>query len=69
MRVFLGFLVVFLVASEVSGESDLYEDEGACLFVEVGLDGVGCVRDPSCVYEVRSCAVARFEEGLCVLFG
>ena len=34
--VLLGLLCVFLVASEVLGESNLYENEGASLFVEVG---------------------------------
>ncbi len=64
--VLLGILRVFLVASEVPGELNLYEDEGACLFVEVDLAGVGRVRDSSSVYEVRSCAVASLKEGLCL---
>ena len=45
--VLLGLLHVFLVTSEVPGEANLYEDEGTCLFVEVGLAGVGRVRDSS----------------------
>jgi len=64
--VIIGLLRVFLVASEVPGEPNLYEDEGACLFVKVGLAGVGRVRDSSGVYEVRSCAVASLEESLCL---
>ena len=66
--VLLDLLRVFLVASEVPGEPSLYEDEGSCHFVEVGLAGVGYVQDTSCVYEVRTCVFACFEEGLCVLF-
>jgi len=64
--VLLGLLRVFLVASEVPGESNLCEDEGACLFVEVGMAGVGRVRDFFGVYEIRSCAVASLEGGLCL---
>jgi len=65
--VLLGLLRVFLVASEVPGESDLYEDEGACLFVEVCLAYVDSVWDFPCVYEVRGWAVAFLEESLCLL--
>jgi len=43
----LGLLRVFLVASEVPGEPTLYNDGGACPFVEVGLAGIGRVRDSS----------------------
>ena len=57
-EVLIGLLRVFLVASEVPGEPNLCEDDGACPFVEVGLAGVGRVRDSSCAYEVRSCAYA-----------
>ncbi len=66
-KVLLALLRVFLVASEVPGEPNLYEDEGACPFFEVGLAGVGHVRDSSCVYEVRSCSMASLEESLCLL--
>jgi len=64
--VLLGLLRVSLVASEVPGKPDLYKDEGACLFAEIGLAGVGRVRDSSAVYEVQSCAVASLEESLCL---
>jgi hypothetical protein len=64
--VLLGILRVFLVASEVPGEHNLYEDEAACLFVEVHLTRVKRVRDSSVVYEVRSCAVASLDEGVCL---
>ena len=50
--VLLGILRVFLVASEVSGEPNLYEDEVAYIFDEVGLAGVGRVRGRSGAYEV-----------------
>ena len=43
--VLLGLLRVFLVSSGVPGESNLCEDEGPCFSVEVGLAGVGRVRD------------------------
>jgi hypothetical protein len=62
--VLLGLIRVFLVTSEVPGKPNLYEDEGACLFVEVYLAGVDSVRDSSCIYEVRGCAVASLEESL-----
>lgn len=65
--VLLVILRVFLVASEVPGEPNLYENEGACLFVEVSLAGVGRVWDSSSVYEARSCATASLEESLCIL--
>ena len=65
-RVLLVFFRMFLVASEVPGEPNLYEDEGACIFVEVGLVGVGPDRDSFGVYEVRSCVVAFLEESLCL---
>ena len=64
--VLIGLFRMFLVASEVSGEPNLYEDEDACLFVEVGLAGVGRVRDPSRLYEVWRCAVASVVEILCL---
>jgi len=54
--VLLVIIRVFIVASEVPGEPNLYENEGACLFVEVILAGVGRVLDSSSVYEARSCA-------------
>ena len=66
-EVFLGLLRVFLVTSEVPGKPNLYEDEGACLFFEVGLAGVGRVRDSSCVYEAWGCAVAALKESVCLL--
>ena len=62
--VLLDLLRVFLDASEVPGELNLYEDESACLFVEVDLAEVGRVRDSFGVYEVRSCVVASLEECL-----
>ena len=65
--VLLSLLRVLLVVSDVPGEPNLYEDEGACPFFEVGLIKVGRVHDSSCVYEVRSCAVASLEESLCLL--
>ena len=65
--VLIGLLSVFLVASEVPGDLNLYEDENACPFVEDGLAGVGRLRDSSCVYEVRSCAETSLEESLCLL--
>jgi len=64
--VLLDLLRVFLVASDVTEEPNLYEDEGACLFVEVGLAGVWRVRDSFGVFEIRSCAVASLEESLCL---
>ena len=54
----LGLLRVFLVASEISGETNLYENEGAYIFAEIGPARVERVRDSSSVYEVRRCAVA-----------
>jgi hypothetical protein len=61
--VLLGLLFVFLFTSEVSGESNLYENEGAYLiFVEASQAGVGCVWDASGIYEVLLCAVASLEE-------
>ncbi len=60
--VLLGLLRVCLVASEVSGEPNLNENEGAQLFVEVGASVVRCVRDSSGVDEVRGCAVTSLEE-------
>ena len=65
--VLLGLLCVFLVASEISDESNLRENECAEFFVEGGQAGVGCVRDASDVYEFRRCAVASLEESLCFL--
>ncbi len=62
--VFIGFLLVFFVASKVPRESNFNENEGACPFVESGPSGVRCIRDTFCVYEVRRCAMASFEEGL-----
>ena len=64
--VLFGLLRVFLVESEVPGEPNLYGHEVAWLFVEVVLAGVGRARDSSRVYEIRSCAMASLEEGLCL---
>ncbi len=64
--VLIGLLRVFLLASWVSEKSNLDEDESAQLLVDVCETGVGCVRDASCVYEVRSCAVVFLEESLCL---
>jgi len=66
--VLLGLLVEFDVATEVPSEADLDEDEGALHYVEGGRVGRGCVWDPSCVDEVRCCAMSGFEHhlSLCV---
>jgi len=63
----IGLLFVFLVASEISGESNLHENECAEFLVEGGQVGVGCVRDASSVCEVQRCAMASLEESLCPL--
>ena len=62
--VLLCLLVELNVASEVPVEVDLDEDEGALLFDEGGRVGRGSVWDPSCVYEVRCCAMSGFEQQL-----
>jgi hypothetical protein len=59
--VVLGFLVVLNVAAEVFVEADLDEDEGALSFVEGCRVGRGGVGDPSCVDEVRCCAMFCFK--------
>ena len=66
--VFLGLFVELNVAAEVPAEADLDEDEGALLSVEGGRVGRGSVRDPSCVDEIRCCAMSGVEQylGLCV---
>jgi hypothetical protein len=66
--VFLGLLLVFFVATKVPREPNLNENEDTCTFVETSPSRVGRIRDPSCVYEVRRCAMASFEEGFIYLF-
>ncbi len=51
--VLLNLLCVFLVASFISLEDSLDEDEIAQLLINVVEAGVWCVRNASCVYEVR----------------
>ncbi len=60
--VLLGLLVEFNVAAEVRAEADLDDDEGALYFVEICRIGRGSVWDPSCVDEVRCCAMSGFEQ-------
>ena len=64
----LGLLVKLNVATEVSAEADLDEDEGALLSVEGGRVGRWSVWDPSFVDEVRCCAMSGFARhlGLCM---
>jgi hypothetical protein len=62
--VLLGIFVKLNVAAEVHAKADLDEDEGALLFVEGGRVGRGSVWDPSCVDEVRCCAMSGFEQHL-----
>ena len=63
-----GLLVELDVAVEVSLEADLDDDEGALFSVKRGRVGRGSVRDPSCVYEVRCCAMPGFKQhlGMCM---
>ena len=62
--VLLGLLVELNGEAEVPANSDLDETEGALLFVEGGRIGRGSVWDPSCVDEVRCCAMSGFEQQL-----
>ena len=59
--VFLGLLVELNVAAEVLVEADIDKDEGSRFFVEGGRVGRGSIRDPSCVDEVRCCAMSGVE--------
>ena len=60
-RVLLGLFVELNVATEVFVEADLNEDEGALFYVEGGRVGRWSAWDPSCVDEVRCCAMSGFE--------
>jgi len=52
------------VAVEVPAEADPYDDEGALFLVERCWVRGGSVWDPSCVDEVRSCALPGLEQRL-----
>jgi len=65
-EVFIGLISVFIVASEISGESNLKENECAQFLVEGSQSGVRYGRDASSVNEVRRCAVVPLEESLCL---
>jgi hypothetical protein len=58
--VFLGLLVDLDVAAEVPAEADLDNDEGAQFPIERGRIGGGSVWDPSCMDEIRWCAMSGF---------
>ena len=59
-----GLLSLPLVASEVSAEDDLGEEEVALLPVEGGQVRLGAVRDSSGVDEVGGCSMPRAEEAV-----
>jgi len=59
--VFLGLLVEINLAAEVLAEADLDDDEGAPFSVKRGRVGGGSVCDPSCIEEIRFCAMSGFE--------
>ena len=59
-----GLLSLPLVASEVSAEEDLADDEVALLPVEGGRVRLGVVRDSSGVDEVGGCSMSRAEEAV-----
>ena len=60
--VFLGIFLDLNVAAEVPTKADLYDDEGALFPVERTWVWGGSVSDPSCVDEVRSCAMPGLEQ-------
>ncbi len=59
-----GLLALPLVATEVSAEDDLAEEEVAFLPVEGGRVRLGAVRDSSGVDEVGGCSMSRAEEAV-----
>ena len=66
--IFLGLLVELNIVVKVPAEADIDKDEGPLISVEGSRVGRGSVWDPSCVDEVRCCAMSSFKQhlGLCL---
>ena len=56
-RLLSGVLGDLVIGTEVPAESDLYDEDGACLPVEEGRVWKGGIKDPLGVDEVRGCAL------------
>jgi len=69
-RVFVGLFLDFYIATEVHAEADFHGDEGA-LFPHCRKRSGrgGRARYPSCVDEVRSCAMSWLEQRLSLARG